>query len=59
MGSNRTAHGNQTSLGGRITRRRLLGTASALAVAGTQLGSLSRPAVASRQGTQFSGKLRF
>jgi len=59
MGSNHTAHGNRTPLGGRITRRRLVGTASALAVAGTQFGSLSRPAVASRQDAQFSGKLRF
>jgi len=58
MGSNRTAHGNRTPLGGRITRRRLVGTASALAVAGTQFGSLSRPAVASRQDAQFSGSFR-
>lgn len=59
MGTNRTSDTGQAPRNGRITRRRLVGTASALAVAGTQFGSLSRPAVASRQDQQFSGKLRF
>ncbi len=58
MVSNRMAHGNNTSLGGRITRRRLVTTASALAIAGTQVGPLSRHAAASRQDGQFSGKFR-
>ncbi len=53
MDSNRMIKG----LDGRLSRRRLVTTASAAAPAGAQLGSQNPPAAA-RQGAQFSGKIR-